>query len=115
MADSRNYPVETIVAAALRIPVDDGWRDQEWRGQRMYPDYLIVSSPPPARHHTLMHPLTDHSKTHIGPENQGFLTSTGRFVNRKEAMRIVIETNQPRKAPEDKLVMGCDLFSEDLW
>lgn len=112
--DARRLPMETIVAAALTIPVGNHWRTQTWRGKKVYPDVLIVSSPPPARHHTLMHPLSDHTDTHLGPANQGFLTSTGRFVDRIEAMRIVIESNQPHMA-EAILKLGGTLFSEDLW
>lgn len=104
---------ETIVAAAIRIPVSDDWREQEWQGQRMYPDHLTISAPPPARHHTLMHPMTDHASSRIGPDDQGFLTSTGRYVDREEAMRIVRRSGQPHRA--DLSDDADTLYSEDLW
>lgn len=44
----------------------------------------------------------------IQPEEQGFLTSEGRFVDRKEAMRIAFDAGQ---IEEQK----SELFTEDLW
>lgn len=44
------------------------------------------------------------------PDNQGFLTSDGRFVGRLTARRIAVSAGQigPEKA-------GDELFSEDVW
>lgn len=103
---------EVVVSAALAIHVGEDWRAQEWNGKKVYPNCLIISSPPPARHHSLMHPLSDHG-IRIGPDQQGFLTSKGRFVSRKEAMGIAIKSNQPRVS--ETLNPDADLFSEDLW
>lgn len=92
---------ETIVAAAhLYDP-------REWSTDpRAMP--LIVSSPPPARHHNLFA---------IGllgkPFTSGFITSTGRFVEREEALKIVLASGQPmidHPSRGDRW-----LFSEDLW
>ncbi len=106
---------ETIVAAAIRIPVADEWRNEMWRGERMYPDYLTISAPPPARHPTLMHPFFGYHPKPIGPSEQGFLTSTGRYVDRREAKQIVIASNQPRVADTPTWDSLPELYSEDLW
>ena len=100
---------EIIVAAAVRIPVTDPeLRAMMFNGQRVYPDHLIVTSPPPARHGTLMHPLP----MFISADNQGFITSTGRYVGREEARQIVRESGQPMT---DEPHQEKYLFSEDLW
>ncbi len=105
--------VETIVAAAILVPVPNQYKEMIWNGQRSYPDKLIVSAPPPARHGTLMHPMFDLRGRVTVPEDQGFLTSTGRFVGREEALLITIAAGQqlidhPSRHP-------TQLFSEDLW
>jgi hypothetical protein len=100
---------ETIVAAAIRIrnttatiiPPD-------------YPEVLIVSAPPPARHHSLMHPIaTMVGRCMRGPEDQGFLTSKGRYVGREEALKIAIASGQSMIDHPSR--HATQLFSEDLW
>ncbi|MCZ3377484.1 hypothetical protein [Rhizobium sp. AG207R] len=76
-----------------------------------------ISLPPPARHHTIIQTMDLEmgiNGTKATPETQGFLTDTGRFVNRVEAYyialkagQILTETNRTEKSPR--------LFSEDLW
>lgn len=89
---------ETIVSAALCI------------------DGLIISAPRPARHHTLIHAF---DKAYLSKltedrivalDEQGFLTSTGRFVGRREAAGIALEARQI-----DRLNYPPQLYSEDLW
>jgi hypothetical protein len=104
---------ETIVAAAVRLPVPSELRAQEWNGQRCYPDHIIVTAPPPARHHTLLHPLSDIYQRRIAPEDQGFITSTARFVGREEALEIVRAAGQPMIDHPSR--HARQLFSEDLW
>lgn len=103
---------ETIVAAAIRVKVPECFTAQVWMGKRCYPDYLTITAPPPARHSTLLHPVAN--ETVIGPEDQGFLTSTGRYVGRKEALQIVLAAAQ-RQIDHPALNAGGQLFSEDLW
>lgn len=86
-----------------------------WRGVRSYPDFLTISAPPPARHGTLMHPFFDYHERAIGPGAQGFLTSTGRYVDRREAQQIAISSNQPRVADNPTWDQLDELYSEDLW
>lgn len=72
---------------------------------------LVLSLPSPARHHSLMRPAVENLDLKPGFGIQGFLTSTGRFVNRKEAFFIANEANQitVKTGPAD------ELYSEDLW
>ena len=105
--------LETIVAAAVRIPVSKELRAKTWNDKRVYSDYLIVSSPPPARHHTLLHPLYDILNDSVPGHDTGFLTSTGRYVDRDEALDIAITSGQPMiDHPSRHATL---LFSEDLW
>jgi hypothetical protein len=46
------------------------------------------------------------------PNHQGFLTSKGRFVDRKEALIIALKNNQVINIEE---IRGDNLFSEDLY
>ena len=104
--------VETIVAAAVRIPVEERFRVKMWLGERSYPDFLTITAPPPARHHTLLHTMPPEMREPRGVD-QGFITSTGRYVDREEALRIAIASGQPmidHPSRHDRL-----LFSEDLW
>lgn len=104
---------ETIVAAAVRIWVPTPLQMQLWQGKRVYPNTMTVSAPPPARHHTLLHPLVELGIRKVHPDDQGFLTSTGRFVGREEALKIALASGQPmidHPARHQRL-----LFSEDLW
>ena len=72
---------------------------------------IIFSLPPPARHHTLINNAAQNLRLPTPIQgNQGFLTSAGRFVNRREALHIAIEANQSPKP-----LTGVDLYSEDLW
>lgn len=106
---------ETIVAAALRIEVPDEWREKMYQGRRLYPDFMTVSAPPPARHHTLLHPCFDLLGHGTGPEDQGFTTSTGRYVDRTEGLKIAIAAGQADPANRRSGSGSSHLFSEDLW
>lgn len=70
------------------------------------------SLPRPARHHNVLWAIDKAGLSAIepGPEAQGFLTSEGRFVGRREAAGIAIAAGQiiTTKWPPD-------LYSEDLW
>jgi hypothetical protein len=88
---------ERIVSVAIRMYTAAG-------------ETLLVTIPAPARHHTVLHPLYTINKVIVRPEDQGFLTSTGRFVGRIEAAEIALATQQIRK-----LMSGPELYSEDVW
>lgn len=89
---------ETIVAAALEI------------------EGMTFSLPQPARHghlHMVCHTLGLPTDLYLRG-TQGFLTNTGRFVNRVMAKHIAHRAGQPQMRPlEDR--HQRDLFSEDLW
>ena len=105
--------METIVAAAILVPVPDELRQEMWRGRRVYPDHTIVSAPPPARHGTLMHSMSAYLPRRVQPDEQGFLTSTGRYVGREEALAIVFAAGQERVDHPSR--NDHTLYSEDLW
>lgn len=92
---------ETIIAVAHLYDPRDWSADP-----RAVP--LIVSAPPPARHHHLL------AICRLGRRySEGFITSTGRFVDREEALKIALASGQPMI---DHPSRGDDrLFSEDLW
>lgn len=68
----------------------------------------VYSLPRPARHHDVAHWLSGRGAR---GGVQGFVTSKGRFVGRREAMRIAEKAGQLRGEP---YVIG-ELFSEDVW
>jgi hypothetical protein len=86
---------ETIVRAAIRHVEGD-----------------VHSVPRPGRHHDVIHSMGERYQ-HRRPEGheQGFLTSTGRFIGRDEAWRIAERSGQllPRATG------AGHLFSEDVW
>lgn len=61
------------------------------------------------RHHDIYQRFRDGSVSKK-IEDQGFYTSRGRFVERREAMDIAVECGQV-----DERLKGRDLFSEDLY
>lgn len=97
-AASVAQPKERIIAAAIQV------------------EGMTLSLPLPARHGEVI------SAAHamhlpefmIMPACQGFLTSTGRFVNRVQAKQIAHMAGQPQLRPEGER-HDRDLFSEDLW
>lgn len=86
-------------------------------------DGRVWSVPRPGRHHdviAVMATRPDHDPRDCAPERQGFTTSTGRFVDRVEGMRIAKAAGQlvPDFAPDGVTIMrepGDLLFSEDLF
>lgn len=99
----RRDDLEKITTAAIEVevvPVMDG-----------YPDVVVVSAPRPFRHHHIMHQSYD--MTRGACVRQGFLTSTGRFVDREEAMRIALESGETFLRGDE--THPDQLFSEDLW
>lgn len=101
-------PIERIVAAAVDITMFDPAKPEFADPPRAY----TVSLPRPARHHHIIHAVSESLGRPIVPHEQGFLTSTGRFVGRKEAYGIALRAGQAKPKPGTLLP---DLFSEDLW
>lgn len=73
---------------------------------------VISSLPAPARHHDVLRKLYDFNPLLLGPDTQGFMTSAGRYVNRRDAAMIAIEAGQ---VVSTDLISAPELFSEDLW
>ena len=73
-------------------------------------DGMVYAMSKPKRHHDIINMLSEIYPTPIKGE-QGFITNTGRFVDRIEAKVIAIRENQliPRAGKTKRL------FSEDLW
>lgn len=105
--------METIVAAAIRVRVSDDFRKIEWKGKPFYPEFLTISAPPPMRHGQMMHPFAEIAGHRTAPDDQGFLTSTGRFVSREHALKIAVAAGQPLIDHPSRCPHR--LYSEDLW
>ncbi|MEE9923742.1 MAG: hypothetical protein PBV01_10320 [Brucella anthropi] len=75
----------------------------------------IIFLPRPARHHTILQAMETEMQIGgvINPQQQGFITSTGRYVNRTEAWYIAQAAGQiiRKTSGEDT----PNLYSEDLW
>lgn len=72
-----------------------------------------ISLPPPARHHTILQSMDNVmllDATLVQPKQQGFITDTGRFVNRVEAYYLAYTAGQIINGSQ-----GPQLYSEDLW
>jgi len=89
---------ERIVAVACRVTAPETGSP---RGQFQ----ATVTLPAPARHHDILWGFG-----RVLPEDQGFLTSTGRYVDRKEAAQIAWAAEQVKT-----LIAPPNLYSEDLW
>lgn len=72
------------------------------------------SLPPPARHHTITRWLVDlypdAPRPIALPDEQGFVTDAGRYVDRIEGAAIALAAGQTKA-----LQWPPSLFSEDLW
>jgi hypothetical protein len=105
--------MEKIVAAAIKVVpiVSDGAPTPN--------DGIILSAPPPHkgphRHHHLIPAgyIVKGNKV-VLPQEQGFLTSTGRFVDRVEAMQIAVAADQLFDG-QLKRVGYRELYSEHIW
>jgi len=89
--------------------MEDMMIEEKITSSALYAQGLIVSLPPPARHGTLLAAIS-FLGNHGMLATQGFLTTTGRFVNRVEAYEIAYRANQI--ISENK---GPQLYSEDLY
>jgi hypothetical protein len=85
---------ETIVAAAIC----------------MHKNQLVFSLPKPARHCNVMMAAANLGINVLGNNEQGFLTSTGRFVRRAPARVIAHRAGQIGET-----IIGGTFTSEDLW
>ena len=88
-------PVETIAAAAIQY------------------EGVVYQAPPPARHHTVIKLMMDLGLPNESCtlHNQGFVTSSGRFVDRYEGATIARAAGQLVRDPTPPDM----LTSEDVW
>ena len=71
----------------------------------------IYGLPAPNRHHHILRLIrAEHGKTR--PNVQGFLDNRGKFLSRKDAMRVARKANQVYDPTRDRSPL---LYSEDLW
>lgn len=91
---------ERIVAAAVRrmAPHQDGQSEPMW---------MIYTIEAPARHHHILHRMEGDTFD----VEQGFISSTGRFVQRAEARRVAEANGQLLPTA----ITSHHLFSEDVW
>ena len=78
---------------------------------------IIYSLPAPHRHHDVIRLISTTTNERMitrGPAIQGFLTSEGEFLDRKQAYLLACMTNQIKR-DRDSGYQGNSLFSEDLW
>lgn len=78
-------------------------------------DGLILSLPAPARHYSIVQHEECPDSIRHDLRLQGFLTSTGRFVDREEAFLIAKEANQIIARADGNIYDGPELYSEDVW
>jgi hypothetical protein len=87
-----------------------------------HPDGMIYSVSQPGRHHHVEHLVKRLKKDgYRGSSGQGFITTHGRFVNRRDAFVIAVREGQLTKrlerlaAEPGKHYDGPELYSEDMW
>jgi hypothetical protein len=75
-------------------------------------DGIVYTMPPPARHNNILHLCEELTTSGLvmARGDQGFVTNTGRFVDRIEAASIAIAAKQI-----EELKWPPSLYSEDLW
>ncbi|HVJ31591.1 MAG TPA: hypothetical protein VND94_00625 [Terriglobia bacterium] len=75
------------------------------------PDGYVWGKEQPMRHHDLIHDLSEEGYSAADVSDQGFMTDSGRFVDRSEGLRIAIEAGQIVKKNGNE----NELYSEDMW
>ncbi|RVH56225.1 DUF4031 domain-containing protein [Sinorhizobium meliloti] len=73
---------------------------------------VTFSVPRPGRHDDVLRPLYQLSAAAAVNGEEGFLTRTGHFLDRREAKRLAVETGQFRKSARPET---DELCTEDLW
>ena len=81
-------------------------------GSAIMHEGIMYSVPAPGRHHDVIRMMHEkHGLRNTDMRLQGFVTSTGRFVTREEAVPIATAAGQIIK----KTCPAFQLFSEDVW
>lgn len=74
----------------------------------------LYSLPAPNRHHNVFRVINNVAGG-CGFTNEGFITTSGVFLNRKEAMQLAKENGQLNRRQGSQYYQGPELYSEDLW
>lgn len=103
-------PEKTIISAAIKLKgiVVEGYEPRD----------VILSVPSPGRHNHVLWWAHTHAFDAIygmTGKDQGFLTSTGRFVDREEAYEIAKAAGQLEGRVKTGNQHDGVLYSEDLW
>lgn len=116
---SHTYPATGLVFSGWRhgdaMTTMNAWGallSEEERYETNYRDLVRVH--PESTFQEVTEPQKLAMRRHIRGFDQGFLTSKGRYVGRKEAAVIAIAANQLLRE-EIRAHEGMDLFSEDLY
>ncbi len=72
----------------------------------------VWTLPRPARHHNVLAEMRRQGHALTAFDEQGFLTSDGRFLGRIEAAGLAVASGQ---VDQEGLAAFPNLFSEDLW
>ena len=70
----------------------------------------VWTLPKPSRHCHIIHHMVECGLPSSYQCEQGFVTSTGRFISRVDAAKLALANSQV-----DKLISPPRLYSEDLW
>jgi hypothetical protein len=76
---------------------------------------VVWSLPVPARHHDLIRVCTDWGAGAQSKFEQGFITDSYQYVDRKEARQIAEQAGQVITRANGTNYKGSFLFSEDVW
>ena len=74
----------------------------------------LYQLPKPNRHHNLLDIIfaEQGGETQVASDEDGFITSTGRYVNREDGLLIAQAANQ---IINERHVRGTELYSESVW
>lgn len=101
---------ECIVAAALRVRFS--FDDSAYEPHHHRPSELVLSVPRPGRHGDVFLGARFGLAADAAAAEQGFITNTGRFVDRKEGYPLAQSAGQI--ITHGSSCPGT-LYSEDLW
>jgi hypothetical protein len=87
-----------------------------WRAALQIAPTIVIHVPQPGRHHHCVWRAKElgYSFTAVADAVQGFMTTTGRFVGREEALLIARARGQMKPRLPGQYD-GDELFSEDVW
>lgn len=97
---------ERIVGVAILLPFRTDVPD---------PRPIFATAPAPARHHHVLHQISQYGRGREVDAGQGFVTNTGRYVDRQEGWTIADGAGQIIHRCGGDRANGGTLYSENLW